>query len=372
MKCYERSLAIMFGVMIFFTSVPATGTLHASSQVDVEIWTDYGYEPVLEYGQEMDIYFRTEADCYITIYQIDTDGNVYLLYPAYSNMNNFVRGGVVYCLSDLYDGYDYYIDSVDGIAYISAFACPIPYSVPRWLRPHPYFLHERVYYYDYYQPIVCSPYWAMEDIHARFCSHLGISVHFGFGHFYFYVGNRVRYPVYIVDRYHRHAWYRSHTIARKNVRRMYRNVERYTYNNRRFYSDGKRYKNTKRTDYRTESRHKRNNDDYSRLTKQKTRKNTERSEYRTPKRNNTKDYSKPVRKKPSERTRKSYDRSKNRRETYKSNSRKMQDRQKTVQTKERSTEQKSYTSSTKRKVRKPEKSVKRSSKSTQKTKKPRR
>ena len=49
--------------------------------MDVELWTDRGDDAVYQSGDAMHIKLRTTADAYLLVYELDTQGNVNLLYP---------------------------------------------------------------------------------------------------------------------------------------------------------------------------------------------------------------------------------------------------------------------------------------------------
>ena len=55
--------------------------LHARQLQEPRIWLDRGVDPVLEVGDRVRIYYRTNADAYVAILQIDTDGTTRMLYP---------------------------------------------------------------------------------------------------------------------------------------------------------------------------------------------------------------------------------------------------------------------------------------------------
>ena len=74
-------LGSYFAWLVTTAKAEPVASKQSYSSVDVEIWTDAGYEPVYMPGEPVNIYFRAAYDCYITLYEIDTEGNVFLLYP---------------------------------------------------------------------------------------------------------------------------------------------------------------------------------------------------------------------------------------------------------------------------------------------------
>ncbi len=70
--------------------------------VEVEIWTDRGDGARYCAGDSIEIYFRTNADAWVAIYDVDTRGQVTKLFPSRNARNNFVRGGVINRLPSSY------------------------------------------------------------------------------------------------------------------------------------------------------------------------------------------------------------------------------------------------------------------------------
>jgi Domain of unknown function (DUF4384) len=65
-------------------------------QVDVEIWTDRGDDACYCNGEPIEIYFRTNIDAWVAIYDLDTRGEIHRLFPARQGADHFVRGGEVH------------------------------------------------------------------------------------------------------------------------------------------------------------------------------------------------------------------------------------------------------------------------------------
>jgi hypothetical protein len=63
------------------------------------VWTDRGEQATYCPGEPIEIYFATNTDAYVTIYDIDTRGQVQVLFPAPYDNDNLVRGGRTYRVS---------------------------------------------------------------------------------------------------------------------------------------------------------------------------------------------------------------------------------------------------------------------------------
>ena len=58
----------------------------------VEVWTSKGDNPFFR-GDGARVYMRTDQDAYVTLFRVDTDGRVRVVYPRAPWEDNFVRGG---------------------------------------------------------------------------------------------------------------------------------------------------------------------------------------------------------------------------------------------------------------------------------------
>lgn len=171
-----------------------------SRHLEVEVWLNKHNGTVYEAGQYVRVYFQASEDCYVAIYNVDTDGFINVLYPKY-NDNAGVEGGRIYEIPDPYDDYDLIVDGRKGIEYVVAVASYFPLNL-RSL----YDLEEGVDY-DIYWPgghITGDPHLAIYEINQQLA--WGDDEYEPEGYAsdvsWFYVRQWVPYPRYIV--YH---WY---------------------------------------------------------------------------------------------------------------------------------------------------------------------
>lgn len=92
--------------------------------VGVEIWTDRGENGTYCIGDDVRIGFRVDSDAFLTIYDLDTDGRVRVLFPNDWHNNNFVRGGRTYYLPRR--GYRFEVVGPSGREYLRAVASTHP------------------------------------------------------------------------------------------------------------------------------------------------------------------------------------------------------------------------------------------------------
>ncbi len=81
--------------------------------VEVEIWSDRGDGSRYCAGESIEIFFRTNVDAWVAIYDLDTRGRVTKLFPTRRASNNFVRGGVVNRLPSRY-GFHFEVEGPAG------------------------------------------------------------------------------------------------------------------------------------------------------------------------------------------------------------------------------------------------------------------
>src|SRR5437899_10087923 len=94
----------------------------------IELSTDRGDNAVYTRGERVRVYFQLDQDAYVTIFRVDTDGRVRVLFPRDPWEDNFARGG-----ADLeVDGRElrsdaFAIDDYAGVGYLFAVASADPF-----------------------------------------------------------------------------------------------------------------------------------------------------------------------------------------------------------------------------------------------------
>ncbi len=82
-------------------------------RVEVEIWTDRGPGARYRAGESIEIYFRTNVDAWVAIYDIDTRGRVHRLFPSRHHGDNHVYGGEVHRVPSRY-GHHFEVEGPSG------------------------------------------------------------------------------------------------------------------------------------------------------------------------------------------------------------------------------------------------------------------
>jgi hypothetical protein len=119
---------LMFSLL---TSTPATVPATPLRAVGfgrprVEVWTNRGDDPY-HTGQRARVFFHADRDAYVTIFRVDTDGRVRVLFPREPWEDGFVSGDRDLEIQGRYDdGFD--IDDYPGVGYVFAVAASDPFD----------------------------------------------------------------------------------------------------------------------------------------------------------------------------------------------------------------------------------------------------
>jgi outer membrane protein OmpA-like peptidoglycan-associated protein len=111
-------------------------------QINVDIWFDKQCGASYAESEKIMINFQTTADGYVTIYDIDTRGQVTVLFPNRNDPDNFVRGNQTYMIPNRSYKDDFIVTGPEGIEYVDIVASSDPYyhwnynrgSKPGWVQ----------------------------------------------------------------------------------------------------------------------------------------------------------------------------------------------------------------------------------------------
>src|SRR6266498_4557334 len=93
----------------------------------VELWTDRGDAAVYTRGDRVRVYFKLDRDAFVTIFRVDTDGRVRVLFPREPWEDNFARGGREFEVRSGSDRDAFYVDDYPGVGYIFAVIAADPF-----------------------------------------------------------------------------------------------------------------------------------------------------------------------------------------------------------------------------------------------------
>jgi hypothetical protein len=91
----------------------------------IDIWTDKNTYRV---GEEIRFYFRSDVDCYLTLVDYETNGNVKVLFPNRYSKNNFIKAGNTYVIPGIDYGFKLNVEPPIGMERIKAIATTEPLS----------------------------------------------------------------------------------------------------------------------------------------------------------------------------------------------------------------------------------------------------
>lgn len=92
----------------------------------IRLWTSHA--DVYRRGERVRIFFRTELDAYVTIFRVDTDGRVRVLFPREPWEDNGVRGGYTYDVPNYGQHDAFVVDDDPGVGYVFGVASAQPFA----------------------------------------------------------------------------------------------------------------------------------------------------------------------------------------------------------------------------------------------------
>jgi len=200
-----RRLVLALGIVVLAIGCTGARAAIVEGEPRVEIWTDRGTGSVYRVGDDVEICLRADRDCFVMVYEIDTDGHLRLLFPYHCGSDGFVEGGQVYRLGRGYYG-NYYVTGPSGVEYVHALASLRPFRTLYWhgcdgYENYAYDVSWRGFgdYWGCALPprVYGDPYMAMQSIDEFICYDY-LESGLAFADFtYFYVDERVSYPRYV-------------------------------------------------------------------------------------------------------------------------------------------------------------------------------
>ena len=120
------SSLFLSAAIVAFPAPERTGLRSATEyRPRVEVWTNRGDDPY-HTGQRARVYLRADGDGFVTLFRVDTDGRVRVLYPRMPWEDNYVRGGDEFEVDGGGDDFD--IDDSPGVGYVFAVISADPFE----------------------------------------------------------------------------------------------------------------------------------------------------------------------------------------------------------------------------------------------------
>jgi hypothetical protein len=98
---------------------------------EVVLWTNRS-DDLFARGDRMSVFFRTDVDAYVTVFRIDADGHVQVVFPRTPTDDRYVRGGRKYRARGPHHDYTLRVEEYPGEGFLFAIATLDP------LPLHPY------------------------------------------------------------------------------------------------------------------------------------------------------------------------------------------------------------------------------------------
>jgi hypothetical protein len=119
-----RKLAILAILLVTASAVYAEedSGIRRVSDPDVDLWVNKGDDASYYYGDDIAVFFETNQDAYVIVYDIDPAGNVSLLFPENYDSDCFVRAGQVIRVPGSDSDYRLEVNGPSGREYIYAVA----------------------------------------------------------------------------------------------------------------------------------------------------------------------------------------------------------------------------------------------------------
>jgi len=111
--------------LLALVTVPTAATRHptpAFYRPRVELWTNRGDAAIYTRGERVRVYFKLDRDAFVTIFRVDTDGRVRVLFPREPWDDNFARGGRDFEIEGRSSSDAFAIDDYAGVGYLFAIA----------------------------------------------------------------------------------------------------------------------------------------------------------------------------------------------------------------------------------------------------------
>jgi hypothetical protein len=175
---------------------------HPAEPPRVAVWsTDHD---AFRRGDRVGVWFRTDADGYVTVFRVDTDGRVRVLFPRDPGDGNRVVGHNTYAVQNPYeprDAHAFVVDDYPGVGYLFAVVSNAPFDYTRY---------ERNAHWDYrviadQGRITGDPFVGLADVAENLAAPTGAA--YGYDIVPYFVEQRYEYPRFVCYDCHRYVAY---------------------------------------------------------------------------------------------------------------------------------------------------------------------
>jgi len=107
--------------------------LQYKPNLKIQVWTNKGDGNTFYRGEDLVVYFRANMDCYALVYEIDSNGNINVLFPENPHGDNFITADRTYRIPPLNADYRMEVGGAAGDEYVYAVASPTRFDAPEWM-----------------------------------------------------------------------------------------------------------------------------------------------------------------------------------------------------------------------------------------------
>lgn len=216
------------GVAATIAVLLVSATAAIARPLSVEVWTDRGDDAVYTAGDAMQVKVRANDDAYLLVYEINSDGQVTVLFP-FRRASGMVEGRSTLRLPPEDSRYELTVESDTGLGYIVALASRRPFrELPWYLRPFDpqgesvgyEGRHDDTDGFDDDGRVLGDPTVAIERIRRAVLGDPGDLDDFATSYTTYYVGHEVRYPRYLCNDCHRPGSGRGGMGSTRTTRRV--------------------------------------------------------------------------------------------------------------------------------------------------------
>lgn len=113
-----------------FFSIVSIASPREENGFEIDVSVDKGDDATYYDGEPIFISFRMTEDGYIVVYDIDTEGNLNLIFPESADEDGFIRANKTYQIPEDNDDYSFKVNGPPGEEFICAVASSEPLRIP--------------------------------------------------------------------------------------------------------------------------------------------------------------------------------------------------------------------------------------------------
>jgi len=118
---------LLLGLMAATAAAPLAAQSRGGPRPRVEVWTNRG-DDVVARGDRVRVFLRADRDAFVTVFRVDTDGRVRVLFPREPWEDTFVRREREYEIEGPGGRFAFSVDDYPGVGYVFAVVAADPFD----------------------------------------------------------------------------------------------------------------------------------------------------------------------------------------------------------------------------------------------------